>query len=227
MSERNAGKTLMGVVAAIVLVGTVIAVLVFAPRPRGTQGAGSQGGQPSQSAGPVDTGPWKPYGAAVKLIVKAEDVKQLVGQMKLESDDDNDDVFTKDGRRAKVQFVTVPDATCGDKDDVTAHKAVFELKVEKSGTYYPWVRVWWLNGCGDSLAVVLQREGDEKPLALEVTDETHSRWLWRALAGPAGVELKEGTYKVTVENREDGARLSRILFAPRDYQSYMPTTPEG
>ena len=41
------------------------------------------------------------------------------------------------------------------------------------------------------------------------------------------VELAQGVHTVTVENREDGARLSRILFSTKDYATSVPTTPEG
>ena len=30
-----------------------------------------------------------------------------------------------------------------------------------------------------------------------------------------------------VENREDGARLSRVLFSMKDYETYKPDGPEG
>jgi hypothetical protein len=47
------------------------------------------------------------------------------------------------------------------------------------------------------------------------------------VAGEAGLQLEKGTYRLIVKNREDGARLSRVLFCARSYAVYKPETPEG
>ena len=59
------------------------------------------------------------------------------------------------------------------------------------------------------------------------TDGTHEWWHWLRVTDAGGIKLDKGTITVKVQNREDGARLGRILFATRDYESYMPSTPEG
>ena len=164
---------------------------------------------------------------AVRILVKAEDVRGLDGKMMLAQDLDNERVLDSAGQRAKVRFVWVEDKASAEDEDPGVHKAHFELVVEQPGTYYPWARVWWKDSCGDSIAVLIERQEEAGPLRWEVTDGTHGWWHWLPLAGSGGVELKGGTYSVTVENREDGARLSRILLSDRDYESYMPSGPEG
>ncbi len=109
--------------------------------------------------------------------------------------------------------------------DAEQHEAVFVLNVPRAGTYYPWARVWWQDSCGDSLYVVLEREGAAQEYVLQ--DGTHKSWHWLPVTGPVGLKLTAGDYRLTVRNREDGARLSRILLAPKDFRTYKPETPEG
>jgi hypothetical protein len=142
-------------------------------------------------------------------------------------DADNRSVLDSAGQRARVKFVWVPDDTYGEDEDATASRAVFEVKVTEAGVYYPWARVCWQDGCGNSIEVLVQREG-EQPVQLQRTDGTYKTWQWVPLSGdqPA-LDLKPGTYIVTIVNREDGARVSRLLFTTRDSKSYRPATPEG
>ena len=148
-------------------------------------------------------------------------------QMTLATAPDNEKVLDDTGQRAEVHFVWVEDKACAKGEDPADHKALFELEVEEPGLYYPWARVWWTDSCGDSIVVSIQCEDEQEPTRWEITDGTHAWWHWLRLAGSGGVELKRGTYAVIVENREDGARLSRILFSGSDYESHMPSTPEG
>jgi hypothetical protein len=60
-----------------------------------------------------------------------------------------------------------------------------------------------------------------------VQDGTLESWHWLPVAGPEGVTLEQDTYRLAVVNREDGARLSRLFFSGRSYESYKPETPEG
>ncbi len=121
-----------------------------------------------------------------------------------------------------------PPVPSGEKaePDAELHAAVFVLNVPQSGTYYPWARVWWQDSCGDSLYVVLEREGAAAQEYV-LQDGTHKSWHWLPVTGPVGLKLTAGDYRLTVRNREDGARLSRILLAPKDFRTYKPETPEG
>ena len=84
-----------------------------------------------------------------------------------------------------------------------------------------------MHSCANSIDVHVQREG-EKPAELRRVDSTYKTWQWVPLMGAEGsLELKEGLYTVTVQNREDGARLSRLLFTTKGYDIYTPTRPEG
>jgi hypothetical protein len=101
------------------------------------------------------------------------------------------------------------------------------MEVPAAGTYYPWARVWWEDGCGDSIEVIWGRDGEPPAASPTLQDGTHESWHWLPLAGPAGVKMQKGPYKLVVRNREDGARLSRVFFSGKSYESYKPETPEG
>jgi len=189
--------------------------------------SGAAGLQIGQGAEKDPVAAWRTVQPSDVLLVKAEEVLELQGKMKVGTDLDNERGLAADGNRAAVHFVWVEDKACEEGEDPAQHRAVFELRVDKAGTYYPWARVWWTDSCGDSIVVLIQHEGDAAPTRWEITDGTHEWWHWLRLAGSDGVELKEGSYTVTVENREDGARLSRILFSERSYKAYMPSAPEG
>lgn len=231
MAAESNKKSYAATLAALAIIAAIIAVLAFAPRPDSGNGGGNE---PAVATGnaidpgdeEIDFGAWTIQPVA-GLLLKAEDALELRGKMKLERAEDNKGVLDAGGDRAAVQFVLVEDEACGENEDPSLHAATFELRVDKAGVYYPWARTWWMDSCGDSISVAIQLQDSQTPTKWEITDGTYEWWHWLALAGSDGVELKQGVYTVTVENREDGARLSRILFSTRDYETSVPTTPEG
>jgi len=229
-NSQHAGRWIPAVAAAAVL---ALGACVLEGLTRGGRNGAvnEEPGAASEPAGrgeaPADLGGWRTVPQGRDLLVKAEDVRRLVGKMELGEGPDNADVLGPGGERATVHFVWVRDKACAEGEDPGLHMAEFELRVEQAGTYYPWARVWWTDSCGNSIVVLLQGEGQERPLRWEVTDDTARWWHWLPLAGSDGVALEPGVYRVTVQNREDGARLSRILFTRRSYGSYKPATPEG
>jgi hypothetical protein len=183
---------------------------------------------------------WAQYRSASNIMVRAEDEVELRGLMTLEQCPDNKDVVRAAGKSggasaepAMVKYVwcrddgharTGPDAA--GPAALQEHSAVFELSVPETHTYYPWGRVWWEDGCGNSIFVILEREG-RKVQEFVLEDGTFQFWHWLPVAGEAGLQLEKGTYRLIVKNREDGARLSRVLFCARSYAVYKPETPEG
>jgi hypothetical protein len=105
------------------------------------------------------------------------------------------------------------------------HSAAFSFEVPEAGTYYPWARVWWQDSCGNSVILVIEPDGGTASQYV-VQEGANQWWQWLPVAAE-GVELPKGLCRLTVKNREDGARLSRVLFTTRSYTSYKPETPEG
>lgn len=154
--------------------------------------------------------------------------------MTLERCLDNNDVSAASGERLEVSYVWCREDGRAEEDAGPAEgsvssaeqAAVFDLVVPETRTYYPWARVWWEDSCGNSIIVSLQGEG-EQAHEFVVQGGTLQWWHWLPVAGEAGLELKRGTYRLLVRNREDGARLSRVLFCTKRYDVYKPETPEG
>jgi hypothetical protein len=192
--------------------------------------------EPGPTAPVAAANPWAQFATPTHFTVRAEDFAAMHGAMLTGTGPDNEGVMGKDGRPATVRYVWCPDDGLAEadreKEDEAAadtsgdHWAEFDMDVPAVGTYYPWARVWWEDGCGDSIVVAWGR--DQAQVAeFAVQDGTQKSWHWLPVAGPAGVKLQKGAYRLVVRNREDGARLSRIFFSGKPYESYKPETPEG
>jgi hypothetical protein len=204
-----------------------------APAPAPAQAAPEATSATPAATSPSAAGAWAQYRPASGLVVRAEDEVELRGLMTLEQCPDNKGVLTAAGEPATVKYVWCKDdghtkAEAGEasRTPPQEHSAVFELSVPETRTYFPWARVWWEDGCGNSMFVVLEREG-QKAQEFVVEDGTFQFWHWLPVAGETGLPLEKGTYRLVVKNREDGARLSRILFCTRSYAVYKPETSEG
>jgi len=161
------------------------------------------------------------FSAAANLRIKAGDAVDLKGLMKL---------VTSAGDGAPLDeaecFIGCEDKSVA-KEDRAEHSASFRLEVAEGGRYYPWIRVWWPDDCGNSFRISIEQEGVTVLKGQAVEDGTSKKWHWLSVVGPEGVTLKEGTCTVKVINTEDGARLNSILFTTRSYESYSPQGAEG
>lgn len=238
MTDKR-GKTFLPVVGAVAVIGLVVAIVVFSPQPepkppeQEPPAAESPGasetatGESETETSEQELGGWGSFtGGGEQILVRAEDAVRVTGHMQAETAEDNEKVLDEAGNRASIQYVGAPDNSCGKDADPASNAAIYEVDIDSAGTYYPWVRVWWKDSCGDSLFVVLQ-QGEEKEESFVITDGTHEWWHWLRVSDGEGIQLQKGTLTVKVQNREDGARLGRILFSTSDYESYMPSTPEG
>ncbi|MFW5915629.1 MAG: hypothetical protein ACOCTQ_04060 [Planctomycetota bacterium] len=215
--------SLLGAVAVIV----VVLAIVFYPadvEPDGAspdQSAEDDGGASEGEEEPGDElGGWGELsgGDRTKILVSAADNREVVGQM------EEGAAESEDGQ--EIVYLGVPAGTCGEEDDPTEHQAVLDVEVEESGTYYPWARVWWADSCGNSIEIRVEDDGEEVD-SFRITDGSYEWWHWLPMAGSGGLQLDAGAYTLRVVNREDGARLHRILLVNEDYESYTPTGPEG
>ena len=235
MSDKQR-KSLTTIVGAVAVIGLVAAVYIFTPRPEAEsstteadtgKSAQIEAAENSEEGGDEELAGWGSYTTETEsILIRAEDAEKVRGKMQLATAPDNPEVTDESGERAGIQYVGAADNSCGKDANPADNAAVFKVTIESSGTYYPWARVWWKDSCGDSLAILLKSgQGEEREFT--ITDGTHEWWHWLPVAGSGGVQLDPGTYTLVVENREDGARLGRILLVTQDYETYMPTTPEG
>lgn len=201
-----------------------------APVPPARAAAGEQPGPTGSAAADA----WAQFSTGTDITVRAEDVAEVRGLMALAEGPANEGASEASGGRATVRYVWCEDdgiedeepAPEGERPAHAEHVAVFTFHVPEGRTYYPWARVWWQDSCGNSVFLVLEPEGAQ-PVQYVVQEGANRWWQWLPVAGPQGVDLPEGPCRLLVRNREDGARLSRVLFATRSYSAHKPETPEG
>jgi hypothetical protein len=94
-------------------------------------------------------------------------------------------------------------------------QAGYRVNVKTAGTYTLWARTYWLNGCGNSIAVSV----NDGPLAVLGEDGTYDKWHW--VGGKARVRLKAGVNILVLKNRETGVRVDQFFLSQDD--EYIPT----
>ena len=109
-------------------------------------------------------------------------------------------------------FVEIP----WDKNETKGMgQAGYRVNVKTAGTYTLWARTYWLNGCGNSIAVSV----NGGPVAVLGEDGTYDKWHW--VGGKARVRLKAGANTVVLKNRETGVRVDQFFLSQDD--EYTPT----
>jgi hypothetical protein len=96
-------------------------------------------------------------------------------------------------------------------------RAVYSVTIPSAGSYRFWARTHWHDACGNSFFLKI----GSKPSVVLGQDGTYQRWHW--VKGPI-VELPAGAVQVTIQNREDGAKLDQFLFTKN--LNYVPVRPE-
>lgn len=95
--------------------------------------------------------------------------------------------------------------------------ALFEFTVDTKDTYYLWARVWWLDGCGNSLGMSIN---GEKEFTFG-QDATYKQWHWvRAPLRLSQLDLNAGKHTLRLSNREDGVAVDQILITRN--KRYVP-----
>lgn len=84
--------------------------------------------------------------------------------------------------------------------------AAYQILIPRDDTYRIWLRVWWQDGCSNSLAVQVN---DGAPL-LAGNDGTYLRWHW--IQGPE-LSLATGRHTLRVLPREPNIRIDQILVS--------------
>jgi len=92
------------------------------------------------------------------------------------------------------------------------------FNVEAAGTYVLWARCKWIDDCGDSFYIKM--DGGSKRKFGEQGNE--GEWRWYKAKTNATYSLSAGQHTLTIEGREDGARMDKLLLTTNtDY------TPQG
>jgi hypothetical protein len=94
-------------------------------------------------------------------------------------------------------------------------QAGYRINVKTAGTYTLWARTYWMNGCGNSIAVSV----NGGPVAIIGEDGTYDKWHWPE--STVRVRLKAGVNTLVLKNRETGVRVDQF-FLSQD-PDYTPT----
>ena len=85
--------------------------------------------------------------------------------------------------------------------------AVYEVDIPQHGAYRLMARVWWEDGCSNSLGI--QVSGQPQVV---LADEIFNRWHNIEAAQP--VKLKAGKCKITLVPVEDGIKIDHFSLVP-------------
>lgn len=153
----------------------------------------------------------------VKVWIEAED-GILVVPMELASDE----------QASGGLYLWVPDGR-GDVTDplLPAGEARYGFEVPASGVYMIWGRVQ-ADIDADSFLVVLDENYEEAVLWDTARSTNSEPWRWdgvndRGVGDPALFLLEAGEHTLTIKQREDGAKIDKILIT-NDFD-YTPTEP--
>jgi len=86
--------------------------------------------------------------------------------------------------------------------------ALYKVPLPAAGTYALWLRVWWSDGCGNSVVV---RMGQEPPV--DAVDNVFERWHWVRAGSWA---LPAGVVEIRLQDREDGVYIDQLLLTTED-----------
>ena len=90
--------------------------------------------------------------------------------------------------------------------------ATIRFNAPKAGVYHLWARVFWANGCGNSIEANVNGKGSK----ILGEDGTYDKWHW--VGGRAKVALKAGPNVLVLKNRETGVKVDQFfLCTDSDY----------
>lgn len=101
--------------------------------------------------------------------------------------------------------------------------ARYTYSVPSTAEYTVWVRVYWVDDCGNSLYIGFGDSGDLLP----VESPNCGQWVWVQLRDaemkPARVRLEQGEHSLVICNREDNVYFDQILIRRADRTWPDPT----
>lgn len=129
--------------------------------------------------------------------------------------------------------ITIPkdaNKACKAENKDPAGKVELTFSVPKDGTYYIHPRVWWKDGCSNSLAMAVDTSA-----AILLTDGIYENWHWFEFKpddfksnAPRAFKLKKGEHTITFSNREDDVKLDQVYVTsdPDDRPAGIMQAPE-
>lgn len=118
------------------------------------------------------------------------------------------------------QYLEIPEGA--GKPPEVGGEASLSFEAPEAGTYVLWCRVWWPDGCGNSLGLSM----DGGPAFTFGQDATYGKWhWWKAPARLKQLELTKGPHMLKISNREDGAILDQLLLTTDTH--YVPVDIEA
>jgi len=146
------------------------------------------------------------FAGSGKIVLEAESATSVKPHFLIKS--------TRSTKVSGGKYLDIPDKSCGEHKEDVRGTASYTIHVKETGAYKLWLRVWWLDGCGNSVWVQIdgrpQASGKEKGLVIG-EDGTYKRWGWRT-AKKFKFRLKAGDHKLVLYVREDGPRIDQILL---------------
>jgi hypothetical protein len=151
----------------------------------------------------------------MNVLLEAENASEVNAPMKLVKAGDSAAGQKMIEGASGDAYLTVPQGA-GKPPEVQGD-CTLKFKVDKSARYYLWARVWWLDGCGNSVGVSIDG-------AKEFTlgqDATYKKWHWVPVkARLSQLQLSAGEHSLKISNREDGVAIDQILLTRN--KRYVP-----
>jgi len=149
-------------------------------------------------------------GKYVTLVFEAEYAQNLSGKewhVKKRAEDTS-------GKVSGKKVLAVPRCAPGEhpkKDEV-----IYKVNIPQQGTYYLWARVFWANGCGNSI-LFRKIEDDEKEKGETIIggDATYGsmHWVcWKNGADPLPLNLKKGVATFIMGSKESATEVDQFLL---------------
>ncbi|MBI3923487.1 MAG: acetylxylan esterase [Armatimonadetes bacterium] len=153
-----------------------------------------------------------PWREAVAQL-KASEAQQLVAPMQAEPDSscgNGKALFTPRGVGRGFNLKT--------GEPIDNGRAEFSVALPEAGEYVVIARCYWPDGAANSFYVFFD-EGSPQVLGNE---DVFDRWHW--VTSPV-FNLSAGAHRLVVRNREDGARMDRIVLATKEAANMTLVTP--
>jgi len=167
-------------------------------------------------------------GKYVTIVFEAEEATNVMGKVWFVKKHGEDP-----GGKASGKTLAVPKTEPGQKPK---HEEVtYTVNIPQNGYYYLWARVYWKNGCGNS--VYFKIDG-EKGDAILGGDGTYNALHWVCLketvdakknktGDPLKLPLKKGTVTFVMGSKESATEIDQFVLTtdPEMYpaNSYKPT----
>jgi len=137
------------------------------------------------------------------------------------------------GGKASGKMLAVPKSEPGEKPKF--EEVTYKVNIPQNGYYYLWARVFWKNGCGNSVYFKME---DEKGDSILGGDGTYNALHWVCLketvdakknktGDPLKLPLKKGTVTFVMGSKESATEIDQFVLTtdPEMYpaNSYKPT----